>query len=118
MAFPRLVRAPEPPNALAPRSDDELMELSRAACGAFGFGNATPLVIVNLCGRSLPTRRWPELAQDTWVLVWQARENTGVAAASSLVVTLARHHCRKSCASKLALTCDRGRFKRCGRRGS
>jgi RNA polymerase sigma-70 factor (ECF subfamily) len=100
MAFPRLVRTKDSPSpdALAERSDDELMTLAQA-----GHREAfTVLVarhaerVVNLCARFVddgPLGR--ELAQDTWVLVWQGREKYRAEGAFvPWLVTVARNHCR------------------------
>jgi RNA polymerase sigma-70 factor, ECF subfamily len=98
MAFPRLVRVPEPPeDALAARSDDELMELSRA-----GLRSAFAVLVeryaarvVNLCSRFVnDAQLGRELAQDTWVLVWQGREKYRGGGFLPWLVTLARNHCR------------------------
>ena len=103
MAFPRLVRAPDPPqNALLQRSDDDLMELSRA-----GLRSAFAVLVeryaervVNACGRFVnDANLGRELAQDTWVLVWQARDGYrpgGGGGFVSWLVTIARNHCRNA----------------------
>lgn len=99
MAFPRLVRAPEPPqNALAERTDDELMQLAQA-----GLKSAFEVLVarharrvVALCSRFVnDAQLGRELAQDTWVMVWQRRE--GYRTEGGFVpwlVTVARNHCR------------------------
>jgi RNA polymerase sigma-70 factor, ECF subfamily len=99
MAFPRLVRLPDPPqDALRERSDDELMELARA-----GLRSALAVLVeryalrvVNLCSRFVnDSQLGRELAQDTWVLVWQGREKyRGEGGFVAWLVTLARNHCR------------------------
>ncbi len=98
MAFPRLVRVPEPPeDALVARSDDELMELSRA-----GLKSAFAALVeryagrvVNLCSRFVnDAQLGRELAQDTWVLVWQGREKYRGGGFVPWLITLARNHCR------------------------
>jgi RNA polymerase sigma-70 factor (ECF subfamily) len=101
MAFPRLVRAPEPAqDALSERTDDELMELARA-----GLRSAFAVLVerharrlVNLCSRFVnDAQLGRELAQDSWVLVWQAREKYRAEAGGGFVpwlVTVARNHCR------------------------
>src|ERR1041384_6529717 len=99
MAFPRLVRVPEPPpDALLERSDDELMELSRAGLRpAFAvLVERHALRIVNLCSRFVnDAQLGRELAQDTWVLVWQGRDKyRGDGGLLAWVVTVARNHCR------------------------
>ncbi len=99
MAFPRLVPSKGPPeDALAERSDDELMALSqaglRAAFAALVERHAARLV--NLCSRFLnDAELGQELAQDIWVMVWQRRE-TYRAEGTFLpwLVTVARNHCR------------------------
>ncbi|HKQ70605.1 MAG TPA: RNA polymerase sigma factor [Polyangiaceae bacterium] len=100
MAFPRLVRTTDSPSAgaLQERSDDDLMTLSQA-----GHREAfTALLtrhaerVVNLCSRFVndgPLGR--ELAQDTWVLVWQGRQKYRAEGAFvRWLVTVARNHCR------------------------
>ncbi len=99
MAFPRLVRAPDPPqDALLERSDDELMELSRA-----GLRSAFAVLVeryarrvVNLCSRFVnDVQLGRELAQDSWALVWQNREKyRGDGSFVAWLVTVARNHCR------------------------
>jgi RNA polymerase sigma-70 factor (ECF subfamily) len=99
MAFPRLVRAPElPPDALAERTDDELMTLAQA-------GHQRPFEVlvnrharhvVNLCSRFVnDAQLGRELAQDTWVMVWQRRASYRVEGGFvAWLVTVARNHCR------------------------
>jgi RNA polymerase sigma-70 factor (ECF subfamily) len=99
MAFPRLVRASDPPQAvLSERSDDELMQLS-----CVGLRSAFAVLVeryavrvVNACARFVnDAQLGRELGQDTWVLVWQARHK--YRADGSFVawlVTVARNHCR------------------------
>lgn len=98
MAFPRLVRVPEPPeDALVARTDDELMELSRAGLrSAFAvLVERYALRVVNLCSRFVnDVQLGRELAQDTWVLVWQGRDKYHGGGFVPWLVTLARNHCR------------------------
>lgn len=99
MAFPRLVRAPEPPqNALAERTDDELMQLAQA-----GLKSAFAVLVeryarrvVALCSRFVnDAQLGRELAQDTWVMVWQRRDSYRAEGGFvSWLVTVARNHCR------------------------
>lgn len=98
MAFPRLVRVPEPPeDALVARSDDDLMDLSRAGLRA-AFAVLVERYarrVVDLCSRFVnDAGRGRELAQDTWVLVWQGREKYRGGGFLPWLVTLARNHCR------------------------
>lgn len=100
MALPRLVLAkdgpPSPP--LRERSDDELMRLAQAgerhAFAALVERHAGR--VMQMCGRFVnDTSRGQELAQDTWVMVWQRRDKyvpTGTFTA--WLVTVARNHCR------------------------
>jgi len=99
MAFPRLVKAPDPPeDALRERSDDELMQLATAGLrAAFAvLVERHALRVVSLCARFVnDAQLGRELAQDTWVLVWQGRAK--YRADGSFVawlVTVARNHCR------------------------
>jgi RNA polymerase sigma-70 factor (ECF subfamily) len=99
MPFPRLVQAPEPPQAaLAERSDDELMQLSCAGLrSAFAvLVERHALRIVNLCARFVnDAQLGRELSQDTWVLVWQGRQKyRGDGSFVAWLVTVARNHCR------------------------
>ena len=99
MAFPRLVRAPEPAqNALAERTDDELMQLAQA-----GLKRAFAVLVeryarrvVALCSRFVDDAQLGrELAQDTWVMVWQRRDSYRAEGGFvSWLVTVARNHCR------------------------
>lgn len=99
MAFPRLVRAPEPAqNALAERTDDELMQLAQA-----GLKSAFAVLVeryarrvVALCSRFVDDAQLGrELAQDTWVMVWQRRDSYRAEGGFvSWLVTVARNHCR------------------------
>jgi RNA polymerase sigma-70 factor, ECF subfamily len=99
MAFPRLVRAQEsPPDALAVRTDDELMTLAQA-----GHKSAFEVLvtrharhIVNLCSRFVnDAQLGRELAQDTWVMVWQRRASYRAEGGFvAWLVTVARNHCR------------------------
>lgn len=99
MAFPRLVRASEPPEAaLTERSDDELMRLSCAGLRrAFAvLVERHALRVVNSCARFVnDAQLGRELAQDTWVLVWQGRQKyRGDGSFVAWLVTVARNHCR------------------------
>lgn len=99
MAFPRLVRAQDPPqDALAERSDDELMTLAQA-----GHKSAFAVLVerharhvVNLCSRFVnDAQLGRELAQDTWVMVWQRRASYRAEGGFvAWLVTVARNHCR------------------------
>jgi RNA polymerase sigma-70 factor (ECF subfamily) len=99
MAFPRLVRAPDPPaDALIERSDDELMQLAQA-----GLRSAFAVLVerharhvVGLCSRFMADAQLGrELAQDVWVLVWQRRETyRSEGGFVPWLVTVARNHCR------------------------
>jgi RNA polymerase sigma-70 factor, ECF subfamily len=99
MAFPRLVRVPDPPSdALEERSDDELMALACAGLRpAFAVLVARHAVrVVNLCFRFVnDAALGRELAQDTWVLVWQGREKYRADGGFvPWLITVARNHCR------------------------
>lgn len=99
MAFPRLVRAPElPPDALAERTDDELMTLAQAGHKrAFEvLVNRHARHVVNLCSRFVnDAQLGRELAQDIWVMVWQRRASyRGEGGFVAWLVTVARNHCR------------------------
>jgi RNA polymerase sigma-70 factor, ECF subfamily len=99
MAFPRLVRAQEPAqDALAERSDDELMKLAQA-----GLKSAFEVLVerharhvVNLCSRFVnDAQLGRELAQDTWVMAWQRRDSYRAEGGFvPWLVTVARNHCR------------------------
>jgi RNA polymerase sigma-70 factor, ECF subfamily len=99
MAFPRLVRAEDPPRAaLLARSDDELMALAGA-----GLRSAFEVLVerhaervVSLCSRFVnDAQRGRELAQDAWVLVWQGRERYRAEGGFlPWLITIARNHCR------------------------
>jgi RNA polymerase sigma-70 factor (ECF subfamily) len=99
MVFPRLVRVPNPPqDALAARTDDELMTLARA-----GLRHAFEVLVArhaervaNLCTRFAgDAERGRELAQDTWVLVWQRRDRYRAEGAFlAWLITIARNHYR------------------------
>lgn len=99
MAFPRLVRPADTPQvALTERSDDELMALARvglrAAFAVLVERHAER--VVRVCSRFVgDAHLGRELAQDTWVLVWQQREKYR-AEGSFLpwLITVARNHCR------------------------
>lgn len=77
MSLARLVRVPDPPEALASRADDELMRLAQT-----GLRSAFAVLVerhaervVNLCRRFVrDVHRGEELAQDTWVSVWKNRD--------------------------------------------
>ena len=99
MAFPRLVRAAgSSDDALEERSDDELMRLARAglkpAFAVLVERHATR--VVACCTRLVnDAQLGRELAQDTWVLVWQARDKYRADGSFvPWVVTIARNHCR------------------------
>ena len=99
MSFPRLVRPVDPsPAALAERSDDELMALAsaglRAAFVALVERHAQRVVAA--CSRFVNDAvRGEELAQDTWVLAWQAREKYREDGCFvPWLLTIARNHCR------------------------
>jgi RNA polymerase sigma-70 factor (ECF subfamily) len=99
MVVPRLVRAKDPPqDALAERTDDELMTLAQA-----GMREAFSVLVarhaervVNLCSRfTNDGQLGRELAQDTWVIVWQGRDKYRAEGAFlAWLVTVARNHCR------------------------
>jgi RNA polymerase sigma-70 factor (ECF subfamily) len=99
MAFPRLVRAEDPTDsALAERRDDELMQLAstglRSAFEALVRRHAER--VVRSCSRFVnDSALAQELAQDTWVLVWQARSKyRGDGGFLPWLITIARNHCR------------------------
>jgi RNA polymerase sigma-70 factor (ECF subfamily) len=100
MAIPRLVLAqdPTPCPPLRERSDDELMLLAQSgARPAFAvLVERHAQRVIHLCGRFInDTSRGQELAQDTWVMVWQRRDKyvpNGLFRA--WLVTVARNHCR------------------------
>jgi RNA polymerase sigma-70 factor (ECF subfamily) len=99
MVFPRLVPVKDPPqDALAERSDDELMALARgglrSAFAALVERHAER--VVRLCVRFVSDRQLGrELAQDTWVLVWQARDKYRAEGGFiAWLITVARNHCR------------------------
>jgi RNA polymerase sigma-70 factor (ECF subfamily) len=99
MAAPRLVRLPDPPpDALQQRPDDELMVL---ACA--GLRDAFAVLVqrhaervVNACARFLKDAHvGREIAQDTWILVWQARATyRGGGGFVPWLITIARNRCR------------------------
>lgn len=99
MAFPRLVGAKAPEeDALAKRSDDELMQLAQA-----GLRDAFAVLvgrhaqrIVNLCSRfANDPDLGRELAQDTWVMVWQGRgKYRPDGGFVPWLITVARNRCR------------------------
>jgi len=99
MAFPRLVRALDPPeDALRERSDDELMQLSSAGLrAAFAvLVERYAVRIANLCSRFVNDGQLGrELAQDVWALAWQGRQKyRGDGTFGAWLVTVARNHCR------------------------
>ncbi len=87
-----------PGDALATRSDDDLMTLaqagSRAAFSALIERHG--LRIVQLCSRFVDDPQCGrELAQDTWVLVWRQRDKYRAGTAfGSWLITIARNRCR------------------------
>jgi RNA polymerase sigma-70 factor, ECF subfamily len=100
MALPRLVLAkdnlPSPP--LRERSDDELMVLAQA-----GERKAFAVLVerhaervMHLCGRFVnDASRGQELAQDTWVMVWQRRDKYAPNGTfRAWLITVAGNHCR------------------------
>jgi RNA polymerase sigma-70 factor (ECF subfamily) len=99
MAFPRLVRATgSSDDALEERSDDDLMRLARA-----GLRPAFAVLVerhakrvLACCTRFVDSAELGrELAQDTWVLVWQARDTYRADGGFvPWLVTVARNHCR------------------------
>jgi RNA polymerase sigma factor (sigma-70 family) len=99
MAFPRLVRAkPTAEDALSERSDDELMQL---ACAGLKEAFATLVErhaqrVINLCSRFAgDPQLGRELAQDTWVMVWQSRDKyQATGGFGSWLTTVACNHCR------------------------
>jgi RNA polymerase sigma-70 factor (ECF subfamily) len=99
MVFPRLVPVEDPPqDALAERSDDELMALAR---GGLRSAFATLVErhaerVARLCVRFVNDQQLGrELAQDTWVLVWQGRDKyRGEGGFVAWLITVARNHCR------------------------
>ncbi len=99
MAFPRLVRAEEPPQSeLAKRSDDELMGLAQAGLRpAFAaLVERHALRVIHLCSRFVnDAQLGRELSQDTWALIWQGRDKyRGDGGFVAWLVTVARNHCR------------------------
>jgi len=99
MPYPRLVRAADlPPDALSERTDDELMTLARS-----GLRSAFATLVerhaervFRSCARFCnDAQLGRELAQDTWVLVWQSRDKYRPEGNfSSWLITVARNHCR------------------------
>jgi RNA polymerase sigma-70 factor, ECF subfamily len=99
MPFPRLVRTLDPEEfALGERSDDQLMALSRA-----GLRSAFETLVerhaervLHACARFVnDAQLGRELAQDTWVLVWQGRDKYRADGTFvPWVITVARNHCR------------------------
>jgi len=114
MAFPRLVppKGDASPDALSERDDDELMTLAQA-----GLKSAFAVLVerhaqrvVNLCSRFVNDGHLgQELAQDTWVMVWQGGERYRAAGGFvPWLITVARNHCRNQLRrQKLATTHDR-----------
>jgi RNA polymerase sigma-70 factor (ECF subfamily) len=108
MNFPRLVRPADPSqDALEERGDDELMELASA-----GLRTAFAVLVerhadrmVRACSRLVGDReRGEELAQDTWVLAWQAREKYRTEGSFvPWLITIARNHCRNELRRKKTL---------------
>jgi len=99
MAFPRLVYSEGAPQApLAERSDDDLMRLaqagSRAAFAALVERHAAR--VVALCARFVnDAHAGQELAQDTWVAVWQQRDRYRTEGGFvPWLITVARNLCR------------------------
>lgn len=100
MALPRLVLAPDysASPSLRERSDDELMVLARA-----GERHAFAVLVerhasrvMQLCGRFVDdASRGQELAQDTWVMVWQRRDKyVPNGTFRAWLVAVASNHCR------------------------
>jgi RNA polymerase sigma-70 factor (ECF subfamily) len=99
MAFPRLVRPTGSlDDALDARTDDELMRFARAGLKpAFAVLVARHAArVVACCSRFVnDAELGRELAQDTWVLVWQSRDKYRADGAFiPWLVTIARNHCR------------------------
>jgi RNA polymerase sigma-70 factor (ECF subfamily) len=98
MAFPRLVRAPDPTDAaLFERSDDELMALARAVLrDAFAvLVERHALRVAGACARLVnDAERGRELAQDVWLLAWQARDRYQEGGFLVWLITIARNRCR------------------------
>jgi RNA polymerase sigma-70 factor (ECF subfamily) len=99
MSFPRLVRSEETPGeALAERSDDDLMRLSRAgAKSAFAvLVERHAARLLGLCSRFVnDAELGREIAQDCWAEVWRSREKyRGDGGFVVWLVTIARNHCR------------------------
>lgn len=99
MVFPRLIHSKSAAqDGLPDRSDDELMRLaqagSRAAFGCLVERHAQR--VAALCARFVnDTQVGQELAQDTWVAVWQSRDKYQPGAGFvPWLVTVARNHCR------------------------
>ncbi|MEN9581535.1 MAG: hypothetical protein RJA70_4544 [Pseudomonadota bacterium] len=102
MALPRLFVVPNPgnPTDLVDRTDDELMTLSQA-----GSKKAFAVLVAKHARRVFATcarlvndsRRGEELAQDTWVKVWEQRARYQVGTSFvPWLLTLACNHCRNS----------------------
>lgn len=100
MALQRLVLAKDssPSPSLRQRSDDELMLLAQA-----GERHAFSVLVerhaervIHLCGRFVnDASRGQELAQDTWVMVWQRRDKyVANGTFRAWLVTVASNHCR------------------------
>jgi RNA polymerase sigma-70 factor, ECF subfamily len=99
MSFPRLVRTEDAPReALSERSDDDLMRLARAgAKSAFAvLVERHAARVLALCARFVnDAELGREIAQDCWVVVWQARDKyRGDGGFVVWLLTIARNHCR------------------------
>ncbi len=99
MVLPRLVYSSDASQTpLAERTEDELMLLAQAGSRpAFATLVARHAErVVNLCARFVnDTPAGQELAQDTWVAVWQAREKFRQGSAfMPWLITVARNLCR------------------------
>ena len=109
MPLPRLVRPADPPaDALAERSDDELMALARVGLRpAFAvLVERHALRVIAACSRFVnDADLGRELAQDTWVLVWQGREKYRPGAGFvPWLLTVARNHCRNALRRRKTVT--------------
>src|SRR5688572_28668989 len=97
MALPRLVSVGSAPEPLTERSDDELMLLAQAGSRqAFGVVVERDLQrLVQLCSRFInDAQLGQELAQDTWVQVWQRRDKYRADGTfRAWLFTVARNHC-------------------------
>lgn len=110
MAFPRLVRATDPSDdALAERSDDELMALARAGLrGAFAMLVQRYAVrVVAACSRFVnDAELGREIAQEVWLLAWQARERYHEGGFWVWLLTIARNRCRNELRRRRAAPVD------------